>query len=153
MTRFAAQTGHYVERRAGWDCHGLPVEYEIDQKLKITRREQVLDMGIENYNKECRSIVTRYTGEWEETVTRLGRWIDFRNDYKTMNPEFMESVWWVFKQVRHTSQSQPISPHHPYPILTRRFAPSSLVAAPRKRPRLPRLQGDALLHRLRHPPL
>ncbi|GMH96916.1 hypothetical protein TrST_g6254 [Triparma strigata] len=99
VTRFAAQTGHYVERRAGWDCHGLPVEYEIDQKLKITRREQVLDMGIENYNKECRSIVTRYTGEWEETVTRLGRWIDFRNDYKTMNPEFMESVWWVFKQL------------------------------------------------------
>ncbi|GMH86750.1 hypothetical protein TL16_g10641, partial [Triparma laevis f. inornata] len=99
VTRFAAQTGHYVERRAGWDCHGLPVEYEIDQKLKITRREQVLEMGIENYNKECRSIVQRYSKEWETTVTRLGRWIDFKNDYKTMNPEFMESVWWVFKQL------------------------------------------------------
>lgn len=89
--------GHYVERRAGWDCHGLPVEYEIDQKLGIKHRDQILEMGIENYNKECRSIVTRYTKEWEATVTRLGRWIDFENDYKTMNPDFMESVWWVFK--------------------------------------------------------
>jgi len=69
--------GYRVERRAGWDCHGLPVEYEIDQKLNITHRDQVLEMGIENYNKECRSIVTRYTKEWEVTVTRLGRWIDF----------------------------------------------------------------------------
>jgi len=56
-------------------------------------------MGVANYNKECRSIVTRYTGEWEKTVTRLGRWIDFKDDYKTMNPDFMESVWWVFKQL------------------------------------------------------
>jgi isoleucyl-tRNA synthetase len=99
VTRFACMSGYFVERRAGWDCHGLPVEYEIDQKLKITRREQVLEMGVANYNKECRSIVTRYTGEWEKTVTRLGRWIDFKDDYKTMNPEFMESVWWVFSEL------------------------------------------------------
>mmetsp|Transcript_20135 Transcript_20135/g.40307 ORF Transcript_20135/g.40307 Transcript_20135/m.40307 type:complete len:1168 (+) Transcript_20135:227-3730(+) len=97
VTRYAAQTGHYVSRRAGWDCHGLPVEYEIDQQLNITRREQVLEMGIDTYNKHCRGIVTRYTGEWETTVNRLGRWIDFRDDYKTMDPTFMESVWWVFK--------------------------------------------------------
>jgi len=99
VTRYAAMKGHVVERRAGWDCHGLPVEYEIDQRLKITHRQQVLDMGIENYNNECRSIVQRYTKEWESTVTRLGRWIDFENDYKTMQPEFMESVWWVFKEL------------------------------------------------------
>ena len=97
VTRFAHQTGHYVSRRFGWDCHGLPVEYEIDQKLKITGRDMVLEMGVANYNAECRGIVTRYTSEWEKTVTRLGRWIDFKNDYKTMDPEFMESVWWVFK--------------------------------------------------------
>ena len=97
VTRYAHQTGHYVSRRFGWDCHGLPVEFEIDQTLKITSRDQVLEMGIANYNAECRGIVTRYTGEWEKTVTRLGRWIDFQNDYKTMDPEFMESVWWVFK--------------------------------------------------------
>ena len=92
-------TGKTVERRAGWDCHGLPVEYEIDQMLGITHRDQVLAMGIDKYNETCRGIVTRYTKEWESTVTRLGRWIDFENDYKTMDPNFMESVWWVFKQL------------------------------------------------------
>ncbi len=91
--------GKVVERRAGWDCHGLPVEYEIDQMLNITHRDQVLEMGIDKYNETCRSIVTRYTEQWESTVTRLGRWIDFENDYKTMDPSFMESVWWVFKQL------------------------------------------------------
>ena len=99
VTRYAHQTGHYVSRRFGWDCHGLPVEYEIDKMLKITRREQVLEMGIDVYNKECRGIVQRYTKEWEKTVTRLGRWIDFKNDYKTMDANYMESVWWVFKTV------------------------------------------------------
>ena len=88
-----------MERRAGWDCHGLPVEYEIDQKLGITHRDQVLAMGIDQYNATCRSIVTRYTSEWESTITRLGRWIDFRNEYKTMDANFMESVWWVFCQL------------------------------------------------------
>jgi isoleucyl-tRNA synthetase len=91
--------GKYVSRRAGWDCHGLPVEYEIDKTLNITHRDQVFEMGIDKYNATCRGIVTRYTKEWERTVTRLGRWIDFKNDYKTMDPSFMESVWWVFKQL------------------------------------------------------
>ncbi|GMI03032.1 hypothetical protein TrRE_jg6241, partial [Triparma retinervis] len=94
-----AMNCYRVERRAGWDFHRLPVEYEIDQKLKVTHRDQVLAMGIENYNKECRSIVTRYTKEWETTVTRPGRWIDFENDYKSPDPSFMESVWWVFKEL------------------------------------------------------
>lgn len=97
VTRYAHQTGHYVSRRFGWDCHGLPVEYEIDKKLGITGRDMVLKMGVAAYNAECRSIVQRYTAEWEKMVTRLGRWIDFKNDYKTMDPNFMESVWWVFK--------------------------------------------------------
>ena len=96
VTRFAHQSGFHVSRRFGWDCHGLPVEFEIDKKLNITGRAMVLEMGVANYNQECRSIVQRYTGEWEKTVTRLGRWIDFKNDYKTMDPSFMESVWWVF---------------------------------------------------------
>jgi isoleucyl-tRNA synthetase len=91
--------GKHVDRRAGWDCHGLPVEYEIDQKLNITHRDQVLEMGIDKYNETCRGIVTRYTKEWESTITRLGRWIDFENDYKTLDPSFMESVWWVFSQL------------------------------------------------------
>ena len=99
VTRYACQTGHHVSRRAGWDCHGLPVEYEIDQMLNITHRDQVFAMGVDKYNATCRGIVTRYTKEWERTVTRLGRWIDFENYYKTMDPTFMESVWWVFKEL------------------------------------------------------
>ena len=99
VTRYAAMNGKHVERRAGWDCHGLPVEYEIDQKLNITHRDQVLEMGVDKYNDTCRGIVTRYTKEWETTITRLGRWIDFKNDYKTMDASFMESVWWVFQQL------------------------------------------------------
>jgi isoleucyl-tRNA synthetase len=99
VTRYATQTGHYVSRRFGWDCHGLPVEHEIDKKLGITGRDDVMKMGIAKYNAECRSIVTRYCSEWESTITRLGRWIDFKNDYRTMEPWYMESVWWVFKSI------------------------------------------------------
>ncbi|PRW58449.1 isoleucine--tRNA cytoplasmic isoform B [Chlorella sorokiniana] len=99
VTRYASGTGHHVTRRFGWDCHGLPVEYEIDKKLNIKSRQEVLAMGIDKYNEECRSIVMRYSKEWEAIVHRLGRWIDFENDYKTLDPTFMESVWWVFKQL------------------------------------------------------
>lgn len=99
VTRYQSATGHHVTRRFGWDCHGLPVEFEIDKKLGIKTSDDVLAMGIDKYNEECRSIVMRYSKEWEKTVTRMGRWIDFQNDYKTLDPEFMESVWWVFKQL------------------------------------------------------
>jgi len=99
VTRYQTATGHHVTRRFGWDCHGLPVEFEIDKKLGIKTSDDVLAMGIDKYNEECRSIVMRYSKEWEKTVTRMGRWIDFQNDYKTLDPEFMESVWWVFKQL------------------------------------------------------
>lgn len=99
VTRYAHQTGHYVERRFGWDCHGLPVEHEIDKKLGIKSADDVTKMGIRAYNQECRDIVMKYSAEWEQTVKRIGRWIDFKNDYKTLNTSFMESVWWVFKEL------------------------------------------------------
>lgn len=99
VTRWATQTGHHVERRFGWDCHGLPVEFEIDQTLGIKGPQDVLKMGVDVYNNECRKIVMRYSNEWEQIISRLGRWIDFKNDYKTLYPSFMESVWWVFKQL------------------------------------------------------
>ncbi|XP_067934443.1 isoleucine--tRNA ligase, cytoplasmic-like [Watersipora subatra] len=99
VTRWAAMDGYYVERRFGWDCHGLPVEYEIDKKLGIKSPDQVTKMGIKAYNSECQKIVMTYANEWEQIVGRMGRWIDFKNDYKTMYPWFMESVWWVFKQL------------------------------------------------------
>ncbi|KAK4754476.1 hypothetical protein SAY87_002580 [Trapa incisa] len=99
VTRYQTMRGHHVTRRFGWDCHGLPVEREIDKKLGIKKKDDVLAMGIDKYNEECRSIVTRYVEEWEKIVTRTGRWIDFRNDYKTMDLKFMESVWWVFAKL------------------------------------------------------
>lgn len=77
--------GHYVERRFGWDTHGLPIEYEIDKKLDIKSKDDVMEMGIAKYNAECRAIVMRYSTEWRQTIDRLGRWIDFDNDYKVSN--------------------------------------------------------------------
>ncbi|KAL8292459.1 hypothetical protein RQP46_001071 [Phenoliferia psychrophenolica] len=99
VTRYAHSNGFYVERRFGWDTHGLPVEHEIDKKLNITSKADVMEMGIDKYNAECRAIVMRYSSEWRRTVERLGRWIDFDNDYKTLNTPYMESVWWVFGQL------------------------------------------------------
>jgi isoleucyl-tRNA synthetase len=101
ITRHASATGRHVERRFGWDCHGLPVEHEIDKAFSIKSKEDVLKMGIDKYNEECRNIVMRYSQEWRKTITRVGRWIDFDNDYKTMDLSFMESVWWVFKQLHN----------------------------------------------------
>ncbi|XP_067006975.2 isoleucine--tRNA ligase, cytoplasmic isoform X2 [Anabrus simplex] len=99
ITRYAHQQGFHVERRFGWDCHGLPVEYEIDKTLGIKGPDDVAKMGIAKYNEECRKIVTRYSRDWEIIVGRLGRWIDFQNDYKTLYPWFMESIWWVFREL------------------------------------------------------
>ncbi|KJE96152.1 isoleucyl-tRNA synthetase [Capsaspora owczarzaki ATCC 30864] len=99
VTRWAHQTGHYVERRFGWDTHGLPIEFEIDKAFNINSPQDVEKMGIANYNEKCRNIVMTFAKEWETTVNRMGRWIDFQNDYKTMYPSFMESVWWVFSQL------------------------------------------------------
>lgn len=97
VTRFAYQTGHHVPRRFGWDCHGLPIEFEIEKQLGIKSKSDVMKFGIANYNAECRKIVMRFAKEWENVVSRLGRWIDFENDYKTLDPSFMESIWYVFK--------------------------------------------------------
>ncbi|KAJ5789235.1 uncharacterized protein N7518_006246 [Penicillium psychrosexuale] len=99
IPRYWSMKGYHVERRFGWDTHGVPIEYEIDKKLGMSGLQAVQEIGIEKYNEECRSIVMRYATEWRQTIERLGRWIDFDNDYKTMNPSFMESVWWVFKEL------------------------------------------------------
>lgn len=99
VTRHAHVSGYHVTRRFGWDTHGLPVEHEIDKNLGIRGREDVLAMGIDKYNDECRKIVMRYSSEWRQTVERMGRWIDFDNDYKTLNVTFMESVWWAFSEL------------------------------------------------------
>ncbi|EKX54118.1 hypothetical protein GUITHDRAFT_132515 [Guillardia theta CCMP2712] len=99
ITRYWHMNGFHVERKWGWDTHGLPVEYEIDQKLGIKSRDDVLKMTVAKYNAECRSVVMRYASEWKRVVRRLARWIDMENDYKTLDPTFMETVWWVCKQM------------------------------------------------------
>lgn len=99
VPRYQTMRGKYVERRFGWDCHGLPVENEMEKQLKLTSKRDIEAYGIDKFNEACRSIVLRYTSEWEKIVNRMGRWVDFRNGYRTMDRNFMESIWWVFKQL------------------------------------------------------
>ncbi|MEZ7898695.1 MAG: isoleucine--tRNA ligase [Flaviflexus sp.] len=95
--RFQTQIGRKVERRFGWDTHGLPAELEAQRLLGIETKEEILEMGIDKFNAECRSSVLRYTNEWQAYVTRQARWVDFENDYKTLDTPYMESVIWAFK--------------------------------------------------------
>ncbi|MEV7972976.1 isoleucine--tRNA ligase [Cellulomonas sp. NPDC089187] len=97
--RYQTQRGRRVERRFGWDTHGLPAELEAERILGITDKSQIEEMGIKAFNEACRTSVLRYTKEWEEYVTRQARWVDFEHDYKTLDPTFMESVIWAFKQL------------------------------------------------------
>ena len=97
VPRYQTMRGNYVERSFGWDCHGLPVENEMEKVLKLQSKRDIEAYGVDKFNEACRSIVLRYTSEWETVVTRMGRWVDFRRGYRTMDRNFMESVWWVFK--------------------------------------------------------
>ncbi|MDA3809869.1 MAG: isoleucine--tRNA ligase [Spirochaetaceae bacterium] len=99
IPRYQTMRGKKVERRFGWDCHGLPVEYEMEKELGISGKTEIEKFGVSEFNEQCRSIVLRYTSEWQTVINRLGRWVDFDNDYKTMDPDYMESIWWVFKQL------------------------------------------------------
>jgi len=99
IPRYQTMKGKRVERRFGWDCHGLPVEYEMEKELGISGKFEIEQYGVAKFNENCRSIVLRYTEEWRAIVNRLGRWVDFDNDYKTMDPDYMESIWWVFKEL------------------------------------------------------
>lgn len=99
VPRYWVMKGYHVERRWGWDCHGLPVEFEMEKELGLSGRADVEKYGIANFNEACRGIVLRYTREWEQVVYRTGRWVDFKNNYRTMDTPFMESTWWVVKQL------------------------------------------------------
>lgn len=99
IPRFFTMRGKHIERRFGWDCHGVPVEFQVEKENNIGGKPEIEKMGVGAYNELCRSIVLRCAGDWEKTVTRMGRWVDFKDDYKTMDPEYMESVWWVFKSL------------------------------------------------------
>jgi len=99
IPRYITMKGKKVERRFGWDCHGLPVEYEMEKELGISGKTQIEKFGVAEFNEACRSIVLRYTDEWRRIMTRSGRWVDFDHDYKTMDSDYMESIWWVMKSL------------------------------------------------------
>ena len=99
IPRYQTMRGKRVERRFGWDTHGLPAELEAMRLNGIKTTDEILELGIEAFNEACRASVMKYTGEWREYVTRQARWVDFDNDYRTMNPDYMESVIWAFKQL------------------------------------------------------
>ena len=99
VPRYQTMRGKYVERRFGWDTHGLPIEALAQDALGVAGAPEIKKLGIDKFNEQCRSMVLKYVSEWRKTVTRMGRWVDFDHDYKTMQPEFMETIWWVFKQL------------------------------------------------------
>jgi len=99
VPRYQTMRGHRVERRFGWDCHGLPIEALAQEALGLAGAPAIVEAGVDVFNEQCRSMVSTYVEEWEKTVTRMGRWVDFSNDYKTMDKDFMETIWWVFSEL------------------------------------------------------
>lgn len=100
VARFQTMLGYRVERRWGWDCHGLPAELFVEKKLGIESKKEIgVKISVADYVNECRAAMVKTGNEWEDTIERLGRWVEFRGAYKTMDPEFMESVWWAFKKL------------------------------------------------------
>ncbi|MDG2301235.1 MAG: isoleucine--tRNA ligase [Acidimicrobiales bacterium] len=99
IPRYQTMRGKRVERRFGWDCHGLPAEMESEKQLGVSGRVAITDFGIQEFNEHCEKSVLKYTDEWEEIVRKQARWVDFKNDYKTMDLPYMESVMWAFKQL------------------------------------------------------
>jgi isoleucyl-tRNA synthetase len=99
IPRYFTMRGRFVDRRWGWDCHGLPIEYEIEKKLGISGKAAIEDYGIDKFNKACSDIVLKYADDWVSIIERIGRWVDFERKYQTMDLDFMESVMWVFKDL------------------------------------------------------
>lgn len=99
VPRYQTMRGKKVDRRFGWDCHGLPAEMEAEKQLGISGRRAIESFGIANFNAACQKSVLKYTDDWRAYVTRQARWVDFDNDYKTMDLSYMESVMWAFKQL------------------------------------------------------
>ena len=98
--RFQAMRGHYVARKGGWDCHGLPVEVEVEKELGITNKSQIeAEVGIEEFVRRCKESVQRYVADWEKVTERIGFWVDLDEAYWTMSPDYVESVWWLLKQI------------------------------------------------------
>lgn len=99
IARYKTMRGYYVPRVAGWDTHGLPVEYDVEKQLGLSGKKQILQMGVDKFNQACRESVFRYKGEFEDFIRRLGRWVDLDKAYTTLDDNYIESVWWVFSEI------------------------------------------------------
>ena len=99
VLRYWTMKGYKIPRRWGWDCHGLPIENIAEKELGITHKKQIEEMGVKKFNDVCRGKIMEYVSEWEKVIPRLGRWVDMKNSYKTMDLPYMESVWWTFKEL------------------------------------------------------
>ena len=99
VPRFWTMRGYHVDRKWGWDCHGLPIENIVEKKFDLNSKRDIEEMGVGVFNDRCHAEVMAYAQEWKKVIRRLGRWVDMENDYKTMDLSFMESIWWVFKQL------------------------------------------------------
>lgn len=99
VPRFWTMKGFHVDRKWGWDCHGLPIENIAEKELGIVHKKEIEEMGVDKFNETCRSKVLGYVDDWKKVIRRLGRWADMENSYKTMDLPFMESIWWVFKEL------------------------------------------------------
>jgi len=99
VPRYQTMRGYHVDRKWGWDCHGLPVENIVEKDLKLKSKDAIDELGVDKFNNECRRSVLKYADEWYKFIPRIGRWVDMDHDYKTMDTSYMESIWWVFKQL------------------------------------------------------
>jgi isoleucyl-tRNA synthetase len=99
VPRYQTMRGFHVDRKWGWDCHGLPIENIVEKELKISGKKQIEEIGIATFNEHARSRVLQYVGEWKNTIERIGRWVDFDGSYKTMDNSYIESVWWALKEI------------------------------------------------------
>ena len=99
IPRYWTMKGYKVPRKWGWDCHGLPVENEVEKILQLKSKKDIEKFGIGKFNEEARKNVMLYADEWKKIIPRIGRWADMENDYKTMDVNYTESVWWVFKSL------------------------------------------------------
>jgi isoleucyl-tRNA synthetase len=99
VPRFWTMKGYRVERRWGWDCHGLPIENIVEKKFDLKSKKDIFAYGVDKFNESCENMVMTYAAEWKKVIYRLGRWVDMENDYKTMDLSYMESTWWVFKSL------------------------------------------------------
>ncbi len=116
VPRYWIMRGFKVERKFGWDCHGVPVEYEIEKRDNLKGSGAIKELGIGEFNERCRASVLHYAKEWQKTITRIGRWVDWNNQYRTMDKSFMESVWWVFGELYNRGlvyRSHKVVPYSP----------------------------------------